>query len=214
MKRQSHLVNSIVVPKADIMSDTGDKGEIVRCPTAFPRSSDLNSQAPRVGEVQSKTNLLRKRKLTGQNHLPPPLPLAVNPTVSSLTTKQIPEQRAYIESSSSKNPWASYEKLCQDDQAGPTYTAFLRSPPNTFVAIKEYSRDKKDQFTLLTKTAHSNLVNLKEVFASDNTFIVVCEYTDISLADVLSTPKAVLTEITIATILREVSCYCKIESYK
>ncbi len=85
--------------------------------------------------------------------------------------------------------------------------AHRNEPHHTIVAIKKHQLKAGQLVERLIPCSHTNIVNLLEAFHDDGFVHMAYEWTDVTLAEIQSTPLGKLSDFHIAAICKEVKLF-------
>ncbi|EEP83050.1 predicted protein [Uncinocarpus reesii 1704] len=181
-------------------------GNEKRC-TPFPGSFNINSDNSQedtgagtacassgaVDKAGQSPNKLRKRP----QWRPPPLPLSVRQVPEKESSKRC--SRQFPENGS---PWDRYRPFTRRRSCGKIVLAHDIRMPKTVVAFRDCKPSNAVNVQHLIKTAHTNLVNLRDAFIDRDIVYLAYERMDLPLEQLHSDVR--LEEGHIATVCREV----------
>lgn len=140
---------------------------------------------------------------------PPALPLKANPN-SQHYQPAPPLKRPRNPACHSKSPWESHYAIfivTHMDGDSRVTVAHRNEPHHTIVAIKKHQLKAGQLVERLIPCSHTNIVNLLEAFHDDGFVHMAYEWTDVTLAEIQSTPLGKLSDFHIAAICKEVKLF-------
>ena len=93
----------------------------------------------------------------------------------------------------------------KEDQAGEVTIAYKNAIYYQIIVIREYRYNSNNKAKKLSNCGYSNIVDLKEVFRTQNKLFFVYEWIDVSIAEVQSAPYGKFVLYQIAAICKEVT---------
>ncbi len=181
--------------------------------TKFPGSANRNifSKRPNEVDTQEPRPIRDVPDIPDHAHVnprprPPALPLKANPN-SQQYQPAPPLKRPRKPACHSKSPWESHYAIftvTHMDGDSRVTVAHRNEPHHTVVAIKKHQLKAGELVERLIPCSHTNIVNLLEAFHDDGFVYMAYEWTDVTLAEIQSTPLGKLSDFHIAAICTEV----------
>ena len=176
--------------------------------TRFPGDSVLGKRPADDSSIQQRLSASNLSRLSSFHSRPQPpalIKLKVNPD-----SQQYSARTRYQRSSKGLHwkdgsPWSDYYAVMKEDQAGEVTIAYKNAIHHQIVVIREYRHNSNNEAKKLSNCGHSNIVDLKEVFRTQDVLFFVYEWIDVSIAEVQSAPYGKFASYQIAAICKEVS---------
>ena len=187
--------------------------------TVFPGNPSLNGLGKRPAEVDPEALRLSSSLVpkipeflrSEARPRPPPIPLGVNPdsahysSRSRFPAKQKHDPAVHGFACIEGNPWKDYYAILQEQQDSEVTIAHKQDMEHQIVAIKQLRITDRESTRALAGCLHENIVSLYRAYVEDEMIFLIYECTDVSLAEVQSTPYGQLVPYQMAAVCQEVS---------